>query len=739
MMSPGRDILISFQRKWQRMLWLEIFLLSLGPAVLFYFLSQNLLLVVGVFLLVAIVVLILKEPWKLSLKYISGYIDQKLDTVEYSSGLLLVPKEKLSGMAQLQQHKIAGHLRNQIKDIKPVNDFLRISIITATLIGFGYLTYQFNLTAYLKPSPEPLEQQEVITFTPTDSTSKETEPPVLVKQQLKISYPNYTGLPSISTSNMNVKAVEGSYLSWAINFDAKVDSVSMESMGNEYPMERNNGYYERSSAIGNSGFYNFRFTDTLGQSYVSELYAIEVVEDRDPVVEIRELDQFTSFEVDEDKQFRFTSSINDDFGIAEAYIIATVSKGSGESVKFREERLDFNAKVPAGSKSLHLSKEIDLDELKMEPGDELYFYVEAVDFKQPRPNTSRSETYFAVIRDTTSGGFAVEGTMGVDLMPAYFRSQRQLIIDTEKLISNKSSVAEREFNATSNDLGFDQKVLRLRYGQFMGDESESAIEENEVTVPDHEYNEEDPLAAFSHRHDGDNKHNLVEEASERTNDEEEAENPLHGFLHNHSDPEASTLFTESLKSKLRQALNEMWDAELQLRLYEPEKSLPYQYRALDLIQEIKNSARIYVHRIGFDPPPIKEESRLTGEIEEVRNFQKMEELQQTEEYAAIREAIERLEQIISEESDLSLDDQLLFEKAGNELAAKAIEEPGKYLETLQQLKRLTGIGEEKPEALRKLQRGLILAIPQHKPEPGKELSSGGELNDLFLKELEIHD
>ena len=32
-----------------------------------------------------------------------------------------------------------------------------------------------------------------------------------------------------------------------------------------------------------------------------------------------------------------------------------------------------------------------------------------------------------------------------------------------------------------------------------------------------------------------------------------------------------------------------------------DKSVAFQ----ELIQEIKNSARIYVHRIGFDPPPIK--------------------------------------------------------------------------------------------------------------------------------------
>ena len=88
-------------------------------------------------------------------------------------------------------------------------------------------------------------------------------------------------------------------------------------------------------------------------------------------------------------------------------------------------------------------------------------------------------------------------------------------------------------------------------------------------------------------------------------------------MHDHGDPEEATFFRESLKAKLRRAMAEMWDAELYLRLYTPEESLPYQYRALELIREIKNDARIYVHRIGFEPPPIRPESRLSGDLAEV--------------------------------------------------------------------------------------------------------------------------
>ena len=108
----------------------------------------------------------------------------------------------------------------------------------------------------------------------------------------------------------------------------------------------------------------------------------------------------------------------------------------------------------------------------MDVGDELYFYIEAYDEKEPKRSVARSETYFAVIKDTITDQFAVQGTLGVDQMPDYFRSQRQLIIDTEKLIKDKPTISTQEFKFRSNELGFDQKALRLKYGQFMGDESE---------------------------------------------------------------------------------------------------------------------------------------------------------------------------------------------------------------------------------------------------------------------------
>ena len=738
MTESGKNILVQLKQRWRMRLWAEVLLYAVGGAFFIWFLFTNFLLSAITFLIIGIIAAMIKQPWKLGLETVSSYLDLQLNTLEYSTGLLLQPQEQLSGIAKLQLARTSRALEAEIKNVKPEDGLLKAIIISAGLIFIGFLLNNYGVTdQFLSPSPS-LNKNEIIVFKPADSVGSEIIPPRLVSQEAVITYPAYTGIGATTTSNMNIKAVEGSTVTWNLSFDLKVDSVKMESTGGSYPMKLVKEIYSRSTTLQNSGFYNFRFKDTTGSSYVSDLYSIEVTRDQNPVIEVEGLQAFVSFDHDEPKRLNFTASISDDFGIGEAFIIATVSKGTGESVKFREVQLNFDNNFNRGATSLQLKKQINLDHMNMDPGDELYFYIQATDLKTPMPNISRSETFFAVIKDTASTGFGMESTLGVDLMPDYFRSQRQLIIDTEKLISQRPTLPKPKFNATSNDLGFDQKSLRLKYGQFMGDESEGPVTENQGAQGDEGSDDKDPLAEFTHDHDGSNEHNLVAHDHDDEEEDEEKDH-LSEFLHDHGDPESATLFTDNLRSKIRQALDIMWDAELHLRLYEPEKSLPYQYRALALLQEIKNSARIYVHRIGYDPPPIKEDVRLTGKIDDVSGFQKVENLERDDPYHYMRVAVERLEKLKTGNRNIIDGDRQVFEFAVNELALLAIETPGNYLNTLQELKWLT---EERPASLTQLievQKGLLGALPSLDPDAGKRKVSSGELNKLLLEELERNE
>jgi len=737
MKQEGKQILIQFKNRWQLLLLIETLSYAIGAAVLIYYISSYIHISVIALLLVGIFSAILIKPWKPNLETTSRFLDAKLENLEYSTGLLLKSSKDLSNLAKLQQLKIERQVEKVIKGIKPPTNAVQASFIGLAMIVLGIGINQFNVIDYFKPSTLFKTEQNLLKFHTEDSIERISTSPKIIKQFINISYPSYINIATIKSDRMNIKAVEGSRVRWNLQFDNVVDSIFLQSTGTNYPMSLQKDSYTSTAVLKYSGFYNFKFKDLQGNYYTSDLYSIEVTKDEQPEVKLIGIDQFTSFDINQDKAVSFNSLITDDYGIAEAHIIATVSKGSGESVKFREEQLSFDEPVVKGEKKLILSKRINLDQMKMEQGDELYFYVETSDFKKPNPNVSRSETYFVVIKDTISYEFSVEGNLGVDRMPDYFRSQRQLIIDTEKLIKKRGKIGVKDFKFESNELGFDQKALRLKYGAFMGEESEMEGEnlESEEDHHEEEHDPENPLIGFTHEHDTENEHNLVEENSKN----EASKNPLDEFIHNHDNPEEATLFTESLKVKLRKALNIMWDAELHLRLYEPEKSLPYQYKALKLIQDIKNSARIYVHRIGFDPPPIKEDKRLTGKLDEVSSYKKSENLETEITFPFIRKSIIRLEQLKGNDSSLLEEDRVLFEKAGNELATLAIEFPGKYLKTLQQLKWFSEGKEDVQLLYKEVQKSLILAIPKPNDSPNSKRLFKDEMTQLLIKELESND
>lgn len=730
MRETGVQILNNFKKKRQAARVAQIFLYAVGPTILSYFIFQSWGISAMVLLLFLSIGALILKPWKLNLSSVAASLDNQLKELEFSSGLLLLSDQELSPIATLQKQKIGEKLKDQIHRAKGAEPWDRPLIFLGAFLMVSFLGFYFNWFKSETPSQESPTNK--INFRAMDSLPTSYVSPGLSFQEVTIRYPSYTRKPEETTNSMNIKALEGSQLTWKIKFDQEVDQVNMESFGQVYPMQQESDHYRRSSVLGASGFYGFAFTDKRGLAYKSELYAVEMIKDATPQIEILDLPQFSSFEVEEDKHLNFKVLIEDDFGISEAHIIATVSKGSGESVKFREEKLAFDNPIPQRTNSFRLHKKIDLAQLKMDPGDELYFYVEAIDHKTPTPNITRSETYFAVIKDTITDDFAVEGTLGVDLMPDYFRSQRQLIIDTEKLLKDRLKISKPAFNARSNELGFDQKALRIKYGEFMGDENEGFVApENEEAG--------DPLTEYTHDHDGENEHNLVEQEHDHEEENtDQTEDPLHDYLHNHDNPEESTLFTQSLKSKLKQAMQEMWDAELYLRLYEPHNSLPYQYKALKLIQEIKNSARIYVHRIGFDPPPIKEDARLAGNLDQIKSYRKSEDLTKPEENRAIKEAVLRLE-ILKSGKGLTPGDAELFEKAGTELAEKAIQQPGKYLETLQRLKVLGETKNPNPELVEAVQKGLFQILDPDLSEPSRAGEMVRPVDQILIQELEKND
>lgn len=285
------------------------------------------------------------------------------------------------------------------------------------------------------------------------------------------------------------------------------------------------------------------------------------------------------------KGVELSLSARDDYAIVNATLHLTLARGNGENIRFSDREMPLPASSDKRVRSW--KKPWTLADLGMEPGDDLYFFVRATDNAPGHPHTTQSATYTLRLPGPESESLDASAQPTL-VKQESLRSQRQIIIDTEQLVADikgakMSAATQRE---RSESIAADQAQLRLRYGQFLGEESS--------------------LFGESHEH---------EEAQEAKQKPKSAEaEMIHEFGHSHDQAENATLFDPATKAILRRALMAMWDAEKSLRAVAPAAALPPEYKALAAIKELQQADRIYLHRTSFVPPPLKEEIRMTGDV-----------------------------------------------------------------------------------------------------------------------------
>ena len=544
--------------------------------------------------------------------------------LEYS--LDLFDKPDLNVAEQMQLERIAARSAA----------FPRREVYRGLWIYFGIflLAWGINYGAYRltihSDTPEKTEKPQSVL-----NSNAPPKVPHYRTARVKVTPPAYTGLPLKTSLDLNISSLVGSMVEWSVEFDRTAGlSVRMaNSRGEELVMKESNGTFVLRDHIAGSGLYSIKgyWQDSL--VYQSDFYKLEALPDLAPRIEPASKELYRYHFLKDPKNISISAKISDDFKVSQAFIVATVARGSGENVKFREMRLPLS---PSHFKEADMRKTIDLNALNFTPGDELYYYWAATDNRQPEANFSKSDTYFIVYKDTTQIEEAELATMAVNIMPEYFRSQRQIIIDTEKLIARRKKLRSGEFNATSNEIGFDQKVLRLRYGQYLGEEFETTIGDDSPATDNGSI-----VDAFTHHSDGHGEGSESHVGEPRvgaprvgepvhadehahTHKQEPAgeKDPLAALMeqytHAHDDAETNTFYEQSTRSLLKMALEQMWQSELHLRTYEPEKALPFEHKALEYLKTAQQKARTYVKKSGYDPPPIKEkEKRLTGELKDL--------------------------------------------------------------------------------------------------------------------------
>lgn len=538
-------------------------------------------------------------------------IHKKLGDTEYSLELLNIEQPNLA--QQLQLERLFSKSNRQTPW---VIDYKLTYFILALIVSILAYLFVPKLNFSQKNAFDKQGNTKI-------STEKTAQIPLFISSELSITPPSYTGLSSTNSENMNASAISGSMLKWRLEFSSSQDlSVKLSNnRGEEISLKKSGERFEYSDQLISSGLYAFKafWHDSL--VYQSDYYRLEAIPDLAPKIEPSSKELYKLHFLKDPKNVQISAKISDDFLVNQAFIVATLARGSGENVKFREVKFPI---TQSNFKQASISKIIDLKALNFTPGDELYYYWAAFDNKRPTPNYTKSDTYFIVYKDTSQTEEADLATMAMNIMPEYFRSQRQIIIDTEKLIAKRKKLGKEDFNSTSNEIGFDQKALRLRYGQYLGEEDEGSIGGVNALPSDVE-TDGDMLKGFRHDHDeGEHDHEDGEHHDEHEHHSHGAENPnendpvaslLAEYIHSHDDGETNTFYEQSTRSLLKMALEQMWQSELHLRMYEPEKAIPFEKKALEYLKSAQQKARTFVKKTSFDPPPIKEkEKRMTGEL-----------------------------------------------------------------------------------------------------------------------------
>lgn len=293
------------------------------------------------------------------------------------------------------------------------------------------------------------------------------------------------------------------------------------------------------------------------------------------------------------------ASATDDFGVETLALAWILSRGGGESFTFTEGEWPLTElrRTRHGMSGMH---RLDLARLDLQAGDVLHVRALARDGNDvtgPGVGVSRTRL-IRIARDdemadiTSLIGFPLEAEKEPVL------SQRMIILMTERLIQ-RARTLDREMALRESE-GVAREQARLRehvadviYSTKSGDAGAHA--------DDQAPRQPAVTAADSARH----REELLEAASRAT-----GRGTLEELSHQH-DPDPAFAVNRELLS----AFNAMYDAERALRLGELRAALPHEYRALEVLQSVREADRVFLRGRQSVAPVDVSAARGTGKLD----------------------------------------------------------------------------------------------------------------------------
>lgn len=553
----------------------------------------------------AVAVFAVHRARRVDTRWLVRELDAKRPDMEDSADLLFAPDGGTNALERLQRTRLQTRIERAPPDLSP-----RWS--TRAIAASAGLAAVALLMALLWPArPAAVFEDVVAGLGGQAAAPTHTR---IVAQNLQVTPPAYTRQPARDDASLDTRAPAGTRLRWTLRFAPQPAAVELAFHdGRTVRLHRDGDQWRGEHVLTRSALYRIVLHDAPPMRDAKR-HRLDAVADRPPQVRVLEPDRGLSLITPGQRHWDVAFEASDDHGVAgNARLRITLAQGSGENITFKERSVVLRGSGSATTK--RFAHRLDLGALGLAVGDDLIVQLAVDDNRAPSPQATRSASL--ILRWPSELGTETGGLEGMvrKVMPAYFRSQRQIIIDAEALLKEKRKLEAERFARRSDEIGVDQRILRLRYGQFLGEEAEGAAKppptSDDVAAVTESATEAEPGDAHDETagdHDG---HDHAAAAPSLTFGQEDAVLEEYGHTHDHA--EAATLLDPQTRATLKRALDAMWQSETELRLGHPDRALPHAYRALKHIKEVQQASRIYLARVGPELPPIDEGRRMGGD------------------------------------------------------------------------------------------------------------------------------
>lgn len=530
-------------------------------------------------------------------------LDARRADLDDSTDLLLSPPASLSPLQQLQQARVRERLRVQpAPDLRTPWPWPRITALWIAAVVVIALVLLW-----------PARGVDSATLAPSDEVAPSVPGiPHLVAQRLHVEPPGYTGIAAHAEATLDAKAPVGSRLTWTLRFEPQPAAAALVFHdGQRIALVRAGDTWNGAHVLAKSTLYRVVAAGTDGQP-PTKLRRLDAIPDRAPEVKVLAPDRGLSLVTVGQTRWPLAFEARDDYGITPtATLKLTLAQGSGENIAFKEQVMTLRGSGPATAR--RFSASLDLKALGMAVGDDLIAQLTVQDMRAPAPQ--RAQSPGLILRWPADLGQESTGLEGLvkKVMPAYFRSQRQIIIDAEALQKQKHGLPVDTFVRRADAIGVDQRILRLRYGQFLGEEAEGEPQPPPTNDADDGHTDDDGHDHAGDAAQADDGHGHGDATSATGASFGREADVLEAYGHTHDHAEAATLLDPETRATLKKALDQMWQSELHLRQGHPDQALPFAYKALEYIKQVQQASRIYLARVGPELPPIDETRRLGGD------------------------------------------------------------------------------------------------------------------------------